>query len=141
MFRKSGSNGPSQTRCKNLAFCYGGNSLFRLILFHFGFCYVCMGNVCDIIVQEAMLYFRLRRFSCSQRCEQRPNDKLPKRLNICCDFRKQICKYRIKRYLCRPESDPSPDGGIGRRAGLKHQWSDPCRFDPGSGYQQNRLIC
>ena len=27
-----------------------------------------------------------------------------------------------------------PDGGIGRRAGLKHQWSDPCRFDPGSGY-------
>ena len=29
----------------------------------------------------------------------------------------------------------SPDGGIGRRAGLKHQWSNPCRFDPGSGYQ------
>ena len=28
-----------------------------------------------------------------------------------------------------------PDGGIGRRAGLKHQWSNPCRFDPGSGYQ------
>ena len=28
----------------------------------------------------------------------------------------------------------SPDGGIGRRAGLKHQWSNPCRFDPGSGY-------
>ena len=27
-----------------------------------------------------------------------------------------------------------PDGGIGRRAGLKHQWSNPCRFDPGSGY-------
>ncbi len=27
-----------------------------------------------------------------------------------------------------------PDGGIGRRAGLKHQWGDPCRFDPGSGY-------
>ena len=29
---------------------------------------------------------------------------------------------------------PSPDGGIGRRAGLKHQWSNPSRFDPGSGY-------
>ena len=28
-----------------------------------------------------------------------------------------------------------PDGGIGRRAGLKHQWSNPCRFDPGSGYR------
>ena len=31
-----------------------------------------------------------------------------------------------------------PDGGIGRRAGLKHQWSNPCRFDPGSGYPLNR---
>ena len=30
----------------------------------------------------------------------------------------------------------SPDGGIGRRAGLKHQWSNPCRFDPGSGYKR-----
>ena len=29
-----------------------------------------------------------------------------------------------------------PDGGIGRRAGLKHQWSNPCRFDPGSGYKK-----
>ena len=28
-----------------------------------------------------------------------------------------------------------PDGGIGRRAGLKHQWGNPCRFDPGSGYR------
>ena len=27
-----------------------------------------------------------------------------------------------------------PDGGIGRRAGLKHQWSNPSRFEPGSGY-------
>ena len=31
----------------------------------------------------------------------------------------------------------SPDGGIGRRAGLKHQWGNPCRFDPGSGYEFN----
>ena len=30
----------------------------------------------------------------------------------------------------------SPDGGIGRRAGLKHQWGNPCRFDPGSGYEK-----
>ena len=29
-----------------------------------------------------------------------------------------------------------PDGGIGRRAGLKHQWGNPCRFDPGSGYRK-----
>jgi hypothetical protein len=29
-----------------------------------------------------------------------------------------------------------PDGGIGRRAGLKHQWSNPSRFDPGSGYNK-----
>ena len=34
-------------------------------------------------------------------------------------------------YLCNALS---PDGGIGRRAGLKHQWSNPSRFDPGSGY-------
>ena len=33
------------------------------------------------------------------------------------------------------EKHTSPDGGIGRRAGLKHQWSNPCRFDPGSGYR------
>ena len=29
-----------------------------------------------------------------------------------------------------------PDGGIGRRAGLKHQCRKACRFDPGSGYNQ-----
>ena len=34
-----------------------------------------------------------------------------------------------------------PDGGIGRRAGLKHQWSNPCRFDPGSGYKQKTQHC
>lgn len=28
-----------------------------------------------------------------------------------------------------------PDGGIGRRVGLKHQWSDPCRFEPGLGHE------
>ena len=35
-------------------------------------------------------------------------------------------------YICTLKT--SPDGGIGRRVGLKHQWSNPCRFDPGSGY-------
>ncbi len=63
-----------------------------------------------------------------------------------------FCNFRKFRYLCisnrkarpsrasfRPDfrlqkSTTSPDGGIGRRAGLKHQWSNPCRFDPGSGY-------
>ena len=27
-----------------------------------------------------------------------------------------------------------PGGGIGRRVGLKHQWGNPCRFEPGPGY-------
>ncbi len=27
-----------------------------------------------------------------------------------------------------------PDGGIGRRVGLKHQYLTMCRFEPGSGY-------
>ena len=41
------------------------------------------------------------------------------------------------RKILRPLPDAKgPDGGIGRRAGLKHQWSNPCRFDPGSGYIQ-----
>ena len=38
------------------------------------------------------------------------------------------------------EKHTSPDGGIGRRAGLKHQWSNPCRFDPGSGYQKSQIF-
>ena len=32
-----------------------------------------------------------------------------------------------------------PDGGIGRRAGLKHQWGNPSRFDPGSGYKEPQV--
>ncbi len=35
-----------------------------------------------------------------------------------------------------PSEISGPDGGIGRRAGLKHQWGNPCRFDPGSGYRK-----
>ena len=34
----------------------------------------------------------------------------------------------------------SPDGGIGRRAGLKHQWGNPSRFEPGSGYSEGRIV-
>lgn len=36
-------------------------------------------------------------------------------------------------YLHRIQKQ-CPGGGIGRRAGLKHQWGNPCRFDPGPGY-------
>ena len=47
-------------------------------------------------------------------------------------------------YLCTAllKGTPllSPDGGIGRRAGLKHQWGNPCRFDPGSGYTAQKAI-
>ena len=46
----------------------------------------------------------------------------PQILGFCCTFAAVLI--------------PSPDGGIGRRAGLKHQWGDPCRFDPGSGYKE-----
>ncbi len=31
-------------------------------------------------------------------------------------------------------TEKCPDGGIGRRVGLKHQYRKMCRFDPGSGY-------
>ena len=39
-----------------------------------------------------------------------------------------------------------PDGGIGRRDGLKHRWGDPSRFEPGSGYKAKEqsfafLVC
>ena len=40
--------------------------------------------------------------------------------------------HRIRESRC-------PDGGIGRRAGLKHQWGNPSRFDPGSGYKIGKL--
>ena len=33
-----------------------------------------------------------------------------------------------------------PDGGIGRRAGLKHQWGNPSRFEPGSGYSRRLRV-
>ena len=42
-------------------------------------------------------------------------------------------------FLCTTKFKRGSDGGIGRRAGLKHQWGNPCRFDPGSEYRK-RLI-
>ena len=52
-------------------------------------------------------------------------------------FPKKICVCAFFVVPLQPISkESSPDGGIGRRAGLKHQWSNPCRFDPGSGYQR-----
>ena len=42
--------------------------------------------------------------------------------------------FVVKKNIRTFASALSPDGGIGRRAGLKHQWSNPSRFDPGSGY-------
>ncbi len=53
----------------------------------------------------------------------------------------KIAYNKIYYYLCtrnhektRLIVDSCPDGGIGRRVGLKHQWSNPCRFDPGLGH-------
>ena len=39
-------------------------------------------------------------------------------------------------YLCIG-FEKSPDGGIGRRAGLKHQCRKASRFEPGSGYHKS----
>ncbi len=36
--------------------------------------------------------------------------------------------------------DSCPGGGIGRRAGLKHQFFRECRFDPGPGYFKQRAV-
>ena len=47
-------------------------------------------------------------------------------------------EFQFRTPVPTEKSATSPDGGIGRRAGLKHQWSNPCRFDPGSGYPLNR---
>lgn len=59
-----------------------------------------------------------------------PSDTLasPNRIT---DAKKIFAHLQINTYLC---TGTSPDGGIGRRVGLKHRWGNPCRFDPGSGY-------
>ena len=41
--------------------------------------------------------------------------------------------HRIFPKRCNPAN--CPDGGIGRRVGLKHQCRKASRFDPGSGYK------
>ena len=49
-----------------------------------------------------------------------------------------ICTKKTTPLLAGCQKMPNfasrPDGGIGRRDGLKHRWSNPSRFDPGSGY-------
>ena len=46
-------------------------------------------------------------------------------------FLPNYCGFKIMSYLCTAieKSSMRPDGGIGRRAGLKHQW---IHFHPGS---------
>ena len=44
-----------------------------------------------------------------------------------------IARNRKKRAIFAHPN--RPDGGIGRRDGLKHRWSNPSRFEPGSGHQ------
>ena len=44
-------------------------------------------------------------------------------------------------FLCTTKFKRGSDGGIGRRAGLKHQWGNPCRFDPGSEYRKRLITC
>ena len=46
----------------------------------------------------------------------------------------------ISKNRCIFAPPQSPDGGIGRRAGLKHQWGNPSRFEPGSGYEFNSKV-
>ena len=53
-------------------------------------------------------------------------------------FSKYFAGIKKMLYLCTRFK--SPDGGIGRRAGLKHQWGNPSRFDPGSGYKSSRSM-
>ena len=47
-----------------------------------------------------------------------------------------FCKLKKYMYLCIG-FEKSPDGGIGRRAGLKHQCRKASRFEPGSGYYKS----
>lgn len=48
----------------------------------------------------------------------------------------KVLQYKKKRHTFA--HGLSPDGGIGRRVGLKHQYRKVCRFDPGSGYRKWR---
>ncbi len=48
-------------------------------------------------------------------------------------------KNLSKQRKIRKFATQSPNGGIGRRAGLKHRWGNPSRFDPGFGYRASPL--
>ena len=50
-------------------------------------------------------------------------------INFSSFFYQNACGFRKKTYLCTAIETKCPDGGIGRRAGLKHQW---IHFHPGS---------
>ncbi len=52
---------------------------------------------------------------------------------------KKICAIRKKICIFAPPKK-SPDGGIGRRAGLKNQFFRECRFDSGSGYEEKKPV-
>ena len=54
-----------------------------------------------------------------------------------------VTKFLHNPIICYTFADAKrqcPDGGIGRRAGLKHQWGNPSRFDPGSGYKEPQVL-
>ena len=58
---------------------------------------------------------------------------------LCSPFEKRSLSARRLKKGASPKSLANtvcPDGGIGRRAGLKHQCRKACRFDPGSGYKK-----
>ena len=50
-------------------------------------------------------------------------------------FNDRIMKVTSQDLLTPKHSTSRPDGGIGRRVGLKHQYLTMCRFEPGSGYK------
>ena len=52
---------------------------------------------------------------------------------LCSPFTRSLSAHKFDGSLSESAKN-CPDGGIGRRAGLKHQCRKACRFDPGSGY-------
>ena len=75
------------------------------------------------------LFGNLQAFTCKKRSQAKKTPSSTYVSPNCCTFAAVLT--------------PSPDGGIGRRAGLKHQWGNPCRFDPGSGYMETlvEMLC
>ena len=52
---------------------------------------------------------------------------------------KKLTTFAYTKHMLRHVGH-RPDGGIGRRDGLKHRWSNPSRFEPGSGYEEALII-